>query len=354
MTQQDALLDNLARRFEHMGSSVYGVTNVVNASPLYAALSLGAAQDRETLSLLLYADQRQQLGNLLFGAVHYLLLGGIQHPIAEYFASLNSAPHPPDDAYPLFQAFCREYADAIRALVNTRSVQTNEVRRCACWIPAFVMLAQRTGQPLALVEMGSSAGLNLLFRHYGYHYSDGRKTGDLQSPIQLACEVRGDKPPPLAEALPAVVSQIGIDLNPVNLHDPDTVRWLRALVWPEHRDRAALLDRALTVAAGHSLEVISGNALDVLPDVLANTPRDAALCIFHSYTLVYFSKDERNALAQLLLTHSAHRPVYRLSMEWLAGQDGPQIELHSYLNGETQMELLAYAESHGRWIEWLA
>jgi len=97
--------------------------------------------------------------------------------------------------------------------------------------------------------------------------------------------VRGDKSPPKFGILPKIISRVGIDLNPIDVHDEAATRWLRALIWPEHSDRRQLLDAALTVASQHSVRLIAGDAAAVLPDLLPFIPSEAVLCLYHSYTL---------------------------------------------------------------------
>ena len=107
-------------------------------------------------------------------------------------------------------------------------MQTNEVRRCCYLLPAVTLAARLAAPaPLALIEAGASAGLNLGLDGYAYDYGTGTITGDPRSPLTLHCELRGGTPPPLALPAPDIAWRAGIDLSPL---DPDDAAWLRALV----------------------------------------------------------------------------------------------------------------------------
>ena len=118
-------------------------------------------------------------------------------------------------------------------------------------LPAFARLprvAQMRGR-VALLEVGPSVGLNLRLDHYRYIYRSERGTvawGPEDATPVLVCEVRGSEGPPLPEKL-EIVARHGLELAPINLDDPKALRWLRALIWPEHQERARLMDEALEV-----------------------------------------------------------------------------------------------------------
>src|SRR5204862_296423 len=118
------------------------------------------------------------------------------------------------EAYPHFRDFCLARQADIVDLLRTRRVQTNEVRRCACLMPAFSRVAGLAGGlPLALVEIGTSAGLNLLWDHYRYEYAAGERAGVPTATVEIHSTFRGDKRPHLPATLPTVQERIGIDLN---------------------------------------------------------------------------------------------------------------------------------------------
>ncbi len=351
----DTLLAEFARRFEWHGKNLYHGVAHVNSSPLYEHLALGVAADPDVLQLMTESDRATQASNLLFGAVHFMLLSGIEHPLIDFYPDLTTTPRPPQDAYPYFRAFCLEHANEVRRLVNTRRVQTNEVRRCACLLPAFGLIARRTqGRPLALVEIGASAGLNLLWDRYGYDYGSGVRAGDPSSPVQLQCEIQGELRPPIPGTLPEIAHRVGIDLMPIDVRDDSATLWLRALVWPEHWDRAQLLDRAIQLARRDPPALIAGDMVERLPDALANVSVDAVLCVYHSYALNQTPRPIRERTLALLADHARRRDLFRISMEWFSDQEMPEMELFTYRGSEVERELLARCESHGRWMEWQA
>jgi hypothetical protein len=322
-------------------------------SPLYARLAAGLAGDVALCALAAQARPGQPLPVFFLGAVHYLLRKEPDHPLAAFYPDLAGETVSPADPFPTFRAFCLEHQAALLDLLATRRVQTNEVQRCACLLPAFSLVAERGGNsPLALVEVGASAGLNLLWDRYGYRYSDGTQVGDPHAPVQIACTLRGDRRPPLPAMFPPIASRVGLDLNPVNLRDPDAVRWLRALIWPEQANRAALLEQAVAGALADPPPLLAGDALALLPQVFAAVPPNTTLCVWHSYTLNQFPREARDQFAALLAVEATRRDLYDIWMEGFPG-DRPHIRLLAFRAGERTEQILAHCSPHGYWLEWL-
>jgi hypothetical protein len=339
--------DHLSQRFERFA------LRECHASPLYERLSRGIAHDPEILAIAMQAKLGQPVPNLFLAAVHFLLLQGVAHPLMAFYPSLSPAISASADPYPSFHAFCLEHREEILELISTRLVQTNEVRRCGCLLPAFIYTAQRaSGGPFALVEIGASAGLNLLWNHYGYDYGIGRHYGDPRALVQILCELRGVRQPPLPTVWPMVATRVGLDLNPIDVRDPDAALWLRALVWPDEGGRAELLQQAMRVAHHDPPRLLTGNALDLLPEVLATVPKDQTLCVFHTHTINQFPPEARARLAALLAEHAVGRNLYQISIEWL-GEGYPRLELVAFENHVRTAHLLAYCGGHGEWLEWL-
>ena len=238
--------------------------------PLYTALAEGVSDDTHVLDIASSA-RRPPVPNLVFAAVHFLLLRRVAHALSSFYASLTPDPSPAGDAYPHFRDFCMEHESELRDLMSTRLVQTNEVARCSYLRPAFAFIADETqGRPLSLVDVGASAGLNLLWDRYAYDYRGHGSAGDRNSPVRIAVEVRGDNRPPIPHDSPSVAFRTGIDLNPVDVTDPDSALWLRALVWPGHERRADRLQAAMSLALSDPPALVAGNALNLLPAILAS------------------------------------------------------------------------------------
>ncbi|MFL6097703.1 MAG: DUF2332 domain-containing protein, partial [Blastococcus sp.] len=197
----------------------------------------------------------------------------------------------------------------LRAIMTARATQTNEPARCAALLP---LLARLDG-PLALVEVGASAGLCLYPDRYSYEY-DGRPVG-ARSPVHLTSTTTGDVP--LPGRLPDVVARIGIDLNPLDPADPDDRAWLRALVWPgpNAEDRLRRLDAAAKLAGQEPARMLSGDLVDRLPDALALVPAGCTVVVFHTAVLPYVPTQRRAAFIDL---------VRSLPVLWLA-QEAPGV-----------------------------
>jgi hypothetical protein len=344
----DDRIELLSQRFR-----TFGLEEANEYSPLYREICLGVAEDPDILALAAVARRGQPAPNLLLGAVHYLLLNGSDHPLRRFYGSLTGTPSASDAAYPEFRSFCLEHRSELTALLETRLVQTNEVGRSLCLFPAFATAAERGGGgPIALVEIGASAGLNLLFDRFGYSYGADVHPGVIDSPVQLKTEVVGKGEPPV-QTVPAVGCRTGIDLNPVDVRDEDQALWLRALVWPEHRERMRLLGAAIELARQDPPPLIAGDAVELLPEVLLNVPPELTLCVFHSFVLHQVPAEARQRLFDYLLVLGRTRPLYFVSMAGVAGTRA-EIALMEPRGDDWHTTLLARSHAHGHWLEWLS
>jgi hypothetical protein len=282
-------------------------------SDLYRALAKDVLGAPDVMELLLVADEPQQLPMLLFAAVHH-----------EVLARGGEYPQTSED----FIAFCREHAATLKSVMRGRATQTNEVGRCAYLWPA--LSAASDGRPLALVEVGASAGLNLNLDRYFYDFGEGRTAGEPESRVRLAPEVREGDPP---IDLPAIASRIGIDLAPAP--DPD---WLRACVFADQPERLARLDAALAIGREHPPNLIQGDAVDLLPEVLAEIPDDVQPVVFHTAVWFYLSEDQQQKLTEL--TSSVTHVTAEIGT--------PEGAFVLAIDGRD----VGSAHPHGRWINW--
>ena len=145
-------------------------------------------------------------------------------------------------------------------LLSTRRTQTNEIGRSALFVPSLGELAAECG-PLAHVDVGASAGLNLLIPHYDFVYDPGGAvmTG---STVRITCSTRGDVPVPSTH--PPIAAAIGLDTDPIDVSDPLQARWLEACVWPDQVERFERLGAAIEIANRVGVDVRPGDAIDTV------------------------------------------------------------------------------------------
>ncbi|MGY0002575.1 DUF2332 domain-containing protein [Micromonospora sp. I033] len=291
-------------------------------SPAYERLSGAVARDGELLARIDTLPPAKRQPNLLFAVVR-LLGGPVEDPAAFHEYALANWP-------------------AIEAEIRTRATQTNEPGRCAVLLPVLASLPQ----PLALLEVGASAGLCLYPDRYAYRY--GEHSLGAGEPV-LDCALTGAAPPARP---PDVVWRAGLDLHPLDVTDPADVAWLDALIWPEHAHRRERLRAAAAVAAAEPPLLVPGDLVDDLPALAARAPRDATLVVFHTSVLYQVPPPRREAFAEL---------VRELPGHWIANEDPdvlpyatlpeqPPGGFHNVLALDGQP--LAWTRGHGQAITW--
>jgi hypothetical protein len=250
--------------------------------------------------------------------------------------------------YGAFRAFVVGHQDDLRDLMSVRSTQTNEPGRCAVLLPLLAALTQ----PIALLEVGASAGLCLLPDLYGYDYG-GRRVGPADSPVTFPCDPLG--PVPVPEAAPDVAWRLGVDLHPLDVSNPDTGRWLSALVWAGDREREDRLRAAINVASMNPPSVVSGDLLTETTRLAASAPADATLVVFHSAVMPYLSPEDRVRFIDVV----SQLPAVWVSFEGLGVLPGIGARLGVSERDDRAFVLacdglpMALASPHGRWMRWL-
>jgi hypothetical protein len=296
-------------------------------SPTYERLCLGVAEDAAVIDQLDTLPPPNRQPNLLLAAVRFL--GG------------------PVDSYAEFRTFLFDHWAELSATMLTRRTQTNEPRRCAALLPVLAALPQ----PLALLEVGTAAGLCLYPDRYAYRYCDRGVLGT--SELVFDCRVTG--PAPLPDTLPQVTWRTGLDLNPLDVHNDDDVRWLESLVWPEQSDRFEILRRAVEIARVDSAPLHRGDLTTELLAVAGPAPSEATLVVFHSAVLSYLDMDQRAQFRAELTELAEQRPVVWLSNE------GPRVVVDVPIpEGPVPFVVardgvaLAYSDPHGGSLDWFA
>jgi hypothetical protein len=321
-------------------------------SPLYAHLAEMIAESPDLLALADTARAGQPRPNMLLGAVHYLVDQHPCHPLARFYDGTTRNGAELDAAAEAFRAFCARWEPHIEQVVATRSVQTNEVRRASMLLPAFAQIQHRTDATIRVIDIGSSAGLTLLWPYYRYRYGDARVAFPTSTDVELDCEPCGDSPP-LDVDPQRFAEPVGLEIDPVDLTDPDTRAWLDALCWPEHTERRRLLRDAVAVAREHPPRIIGGDATELLVRVIEQTPRDQVVCVVGCWSIyqVYGSPHGRQRLHAQLTEASRDRPVFAVSIGHF-GQSVPSIIVSHHQDGTHHDHIAATCDVYGRWITW--
>ena len=318
----------MAARCDHAGMTTaaayaeFAARETRGISASYERLSIAVSRDDEVLALLGLLPPAKRQPNLLFGVIRFLG-GPVDDPAAFHDYAVANWP-------------------VIEAEMRTRATQTNEAGRCAILLPVLAALPQ----PLALLDVGASAGLCLYPDKYSYRYGSHRIGAG--GPL-LDCAATGM---PLPAGLPEVVWRAGLDLNPLDVTDPGDLAWLEALIWPEHAHRRARLRAAAALAAAEPPLLVRGDLADDLPGLAAQAPAGATLVVFHTSVLYQVPPPRREVFV---------RTVRALPGHWIANE-GPEVLAYPTLpappDGAMRNVLaldgtpLAWTRAHGQAITW--
>lgn len=247
---------------------------LVGHSALHVAWAAGVADDEDVLELLDRLPRERRQPSLIFSVATWLGAEATD--------------------YDGLRTWLIENWPAVEGAARERRTQTNEVGRCA---PLVAALARIPG-PIALLEVGASAGLCAIPERYSYRYGDEPVLGS-GSPL-IACALDGEA---LAAGLapttlPDIRWRLGIDLHPLSATDPGDASWLEALVPLDRPDRRERLRAALDTARSDAPRVVAGDALDDLGAAAAQAPDDLTLVVVSLGTLVYLAPDARAAFLQ--------------------------------------------------------
>ncbi len=342
------------------------------SSPLFCALARACAEDEDIAELCAATRPGQLPGLLIFYVVHYLLLRTPDDKLAAYFPSLTDHPKPTAEAFPAFKEFCLDRRAQIAELLSWRTVNTNLPEKATCLVPAIRHVERQSKEPLTLVELCCSAGLNMLFDEYHYDYGSAGCLGVASSPVRLQCRIVGPGAPPV-DSVPRIAHRVGVDLVKVNTVDPLEQLWMQAVLAPEWKVERERLKAALRIRNERELRILQGDALKVVPTLLEDLP--GTLCILMSYCIGHWSLEARAELDELFRRTSRHREVHRLSVEMpdteppeaarrrlshlaearipLLQKSAPsRIDYTRYRDGAAKTDFLGEGDIFGVWLDW--
>jgi hypothetical protein len=310
-------------------------------SPFYADLLERMAAD---------VTARGPVGRFLADQLR-LVLAGQAPELAARFPSVGGD----GDAaasWPALLAALEAHTDAIRDAL-TRPPQTNEVGRSAALVGGFLVVARDTGLPLRVLEVGSSAGLNLRFDRYWYE-SDGAGYGEPASPVRFT-GLWEDGHPPFETAV-TIAERRGCDRDPIDAGAEDGRLTLLSYVWPGQTERFTMLRAALDVARDVPVAIDRADIPDWLGRQLDEPAPDRATVVFHSIVWQYLTDDERTT-AEAVLATSGNRATADAPLAWLRLEPSPdlthtELRVTTWPGGEDR--LLARGHYHLGPVQWVA
>lgn len=311
--------------------AVFAEYEAAGTSPTYERLAQKVSASDEIVALLDELPGRKRQPNLFFAA-----------------ARLVGAPLDDTDD---FIAFVASSWSSIAAVMRERSTQTNEAARTATLLP---ILAELPG-PVALIEVGCSAGLCLYPDRYSISY-DGEPPLTINSRVSIDVTTNGSVAVPTT--VPDVVARIGIDLNPLDVSNTADSDWLETLIWPEHDVRLARLRAAMSVVADDPPTMLAGDLVDKIDTALALVPSGATPVVFHSAVLNYIAVEHRTRFAEKI---AQHPDVVWISNEGPGVIDGLETSLQPpataanaayFITARNGTDVIGVSDPHGSWISW--
>lgn len=320
-----------------------------DSSDLYEFLSLKISEDEELLELCTVTRGGQPVPNLLFGAINYLLLKGTEQTLGLYYPNLTVKPRKVDEeSFEYFKDFCFVYKAEIVLILKNKLVQTNEVRRCAYLYPIFSLIYNKVKKPLSLVEIGTSAGLQLLWDKYSYSYGTDEIYGDKTSNIHITSEIKGNKMPLILSESPPVRSKVGLDLHVSDLRNSEDFLWLKSLIWPEHQERLELFEKASECYRDNPVNLIEGDGVDLLEGILNELSDDTSICVFHTHVANQIPDELKYKLLDSIKKTGVEKNIFHIyNNMW-----DRKLHLDYFIDGVEYRETIGETDGHGRWFEW--
>jgi hypothetical protein len=278
----------------------------------------------------------------LFGGVHYLELSGLE-------------PYALSGEWEDFRRALEGQREFLSRFIQEQAVQTNEVQRCFALLPAFLTLARESGARfLDLLELGPSAGLNLLWDRYAYAYRHGAWGS---SELTLRGVEYVPMPPEVLETQIEVRSRRGIDLNPVDVTTEHGARLLRAFIWPGRVERGQRLRKAIEILRREPPVLVRGDYVELLPALLAERDESGLTVVFQTASTGYLHPDRRAELRELLEAAGREGPLGWISTRAVEEReekrdDSYELEVALWPGGKRRF--LLRCDFHGNWIRWRA
>jgi len=286
------------------------------------------------------------------GALHRMALAGDDADLVTHFPSTGGDA----DAEATYGVIERLLADPppLMADMMTRPPQTNEVGRSIGLASGLLVIADTLRMPIALREIGSSAGLNLRLDSYWYQH-DGAGWGDPDSAVRFVDMWEGGTPPFDAEV--TIADRRGCDRDPIDATDPEGALTLLCYVWPEPAARFEVARQAIEQARDMPVTIDKEDCDVWLPRQLADRAPGTAMVVMHSVMWQYLTDDDRAACTRAIETAGAaatpETPLAWLRLEPHADSFFPgELRIRVWDGSDDREALLANSGFHGGPLKW--
>ncbi|MFM2041889.1 MAG: hypothetical protein RLY86_465 [Pseudomonadota bacterium] len=230
----------------------------------------------------------------------------------------------------------------------TSPPQTNEVGRAGVLLGGFLEIAQDFRLPLHLLEIGASAGLNMVWDRFRYDIA-GAGWGDGDSPVVLAPHWTGPRPP--LEAPLTIAGCAGCDRRPVDITQETERLRLRAFVWADQPARMRALEGAMDLALRLGTRVEAADAADWVERHLAAAQPEVVTVLYHTIVWQYLPTGTQARIRMALDGYGVLAPLAWLRLE-LGPTDRCELTLTTWSRGLRTERVLAEAHPHGAWVRW--
>ncbi|MEZ5174863.1 MAG: DUF2332 domain-containing protein [Acidimicrobiia bacterium] len=290
----------------------------------------------------------------LMGGVHRLVLLGAAPGLARHYPTAGGTP----DRATLVEDFLAVVQDNAAYLRDANLIppQTNEIGRSATLLPGLAWALAGRDLRVRLLEIGSSAGLNLHLDRYVYRTDAWHRDGADDAP---RIDVDWTGPAPVIPERIDIADRLGCDRNPLDVADPEARIRLLSFIWPDQVDRFRRLDAAARLVASVGVTVAKADASAWVAARLAEPQPSGTMTVLqHSVMWMYLNQDERaaieSAVADAGATATPERPFAHIRFESSPEQydaEGHRLTATVWPGGHS--EVLAWGHAHGTWVRWV-
>ena len=316
-------------------------------SPHWSFLARQIASDQELLEIAAVARPGHFPPYLLLAAVHQLVLEGEAPELEPFHPSVGGNRAPDDDFFLAFRDCVLRHRDGLASVVARRHVNKTVLRRCACLRPLLIEAARRLeAERVHLIDIGCSAGHNLLLDRWGMIYEPGPRAGPADAPVTVRTELRGGTPP--VDGMPEIVERIGLDLDRIDMSDADDRTWILGNLYPSDTDFDITL-RAAEELLHSPPTIVIGDAAEMLPKTIAALDRSVPVVLMHSMMIHNLNTRQRSELFRGTSEVARDRRIARISFELtLEGEACLALAVEDIL----QSTPVGRADADATWVSW--